>query len=74
MIEEFIKNNKLAVTIIIFVLLFSIITFLKPEFLFTKDGAIRNFGIGKRNSSIIPIWIVVFILAIFCYLFIGCCL
>ena len=74
MINEFIKNNKLAATIIIFVLLFSFIIYLKPEFLFTKNGAIRNFGIGKRNSSIIPIWIVVFILAIFSYLFIGCCL
>ena len=74
MIDQFIKNNKLASTIIIFVILFSIIVYIKPQFLFTKEGGIRNFGIGKRNSSIIPIWIIVLILAIFCYLFIGCCL
>lgn len=72
MIEEILKKNKLSIALILFTTLFCIIIYLKPRFLFTKDGAIRQFGLGKINSSIIPIWIVVFILAIFCYLFICC--
>lgn len=72
MIEEIFKNNKLGISLILFTILFSIIIYFKPGFLFTKDGAIRQFGLGKVNSSIIPIWVIVFILAIFCYLFICC--
>lgn len=72
MIENFLKNNKLSISLIVFTILFIIIILLKPRFLFTKDGAIRQFGLGKRNSSIIPIWIVVIVIAIFSYLFIGC--
>ena len=73
MFDNILKNNKLTISIVIFSILFFIIVLVKPKFLFTKDGAIRNFGLGKRTSSIIPIWLVVLILAIFCYLFIGCC-
>ena len=41
---------------------------IKPAFLFTKDGSIRHFGLGKRNSTIIPIWLFVIILAIMIYM------
>ncbi len=67
---NFIKNHSISSAIIIFIIIFVIFTLLKPSFLFTKNGTIRNFGLGKRNATILPIWLFVIIIAIFAYLFI----
>ena len=45
---------------------------MSSSFLFTKDGQIRHFGLGKKDSSIIPIWLLVIIIVIFIYMSILC--
>ena len=69
MYKLFIKNNLILSAITIFVLIFSIFAILKPTFLFTKDGAIRHFGLGKARCTIVPIWLLVIILSITIYMF-----
>ena len=64
----FVKNNLILSAIFIFVFIFSIFAILKPNFLFTKDGAIRHFGLGKSRHTIVPIWLLVIILAIIIYM------
>ena len=68
--KTFIRNNALSATIVLFVLLFSLIKIAQPAFIFNKNGSIRNFGIGKIKKTIIPIWLVTIILAIFSYIFV----
>lgn len=41
---------------------------LKPSFLYNKDGSIREFGIGYKNKTILPIWLLSLILGILSYL------
>ena len=65
-----IKKNRLTVSIILFLIIFIIIIKLKPAFLFNKDGSIRNFGLGKSNTSIIPLWLFGILVAILSYLLI----
>jgi hypothetical protein len=43
--------------------------YLKPNFVFNKDGTMRQFGIGYRNKTVIPIWLIVIIMAYLSYLF-----
>lgn len=62
------QNNKILFSIFIFIIFFIIIIYLKPNFLYTKKGTFRQFGLGKKNSTIIPIWLFILILAIFSYL------
>lgn len=62
-------NNINSIAIICFLILYVLINYLKPSFLYNQDGSIREFGLGKKNKTIIPIWLIVFILAIFSYLF-----
>jgi len=69
MYKQFIKNNLILSAIIIFILIFSIFAFIKPNFLFTKDGAIRHFGLGKSRCTIVPLWLLVIILSIVIYMF-----
>ena len=63
-----IKKNRLSVSIILFLIIFITIVQFKPAFLFNKDGSIRNFGLGKSNTSIIPIWLFGILVAILSYL------
>jgi hypothetical protein len=64
----FIYKNKLPISILIFLVLFSIIHYIKPGLLYTNEGGFRQFGIGYRHKTVIPIWLVAIFLAILCYL------
>ena len=41
---------------------------MKPGFLYKSDGSIREFGVGYKNKTILPIWLLSIILGILCYL------
>ena len=66
----FIRRNLTSVSIFLFVLVFGMIYHIKPSFLFNENGSLREFGLGYKKKTIIPIWFVTFILAIFSYLFV----
>ena len=67
MLKTFARNNKPLVAIIIFLLCFIVIYLLKPNFLFNKDGSIREFGVGYKNKTILPLWLFSIILGILTY-------
>lgn len=62
--------NNISKSIIIFTIIFILITLLKPKFIYNKNGLLRNFGIGKTNTTILPLWLLVIILSILSYTFI----
>jgi hypothetical protein len=68
MFKKIVQNNITLVSISIFMILFSSIQFLKPAFLYNKNNTVRNFGIGYRNKTILPIWLFSILLAIFIYI------
>lgn len=53
--------------IIIFIIGFAIIHLLKPSIVYHADGSLRPFGVGYRKKTVVPLWLVVFLLAIFSY-------
>ena len=65
--KQFVRYNKISIAILMFLVIFSIIHYLKPGLLYTKDGGFREFGVGYRNKTVIPIWLVSIVLAILCY-------
>lgn len=67
-IREFILDNKLSVAVCIFVIVFFLIHYLKPSFVYNKDGSFREFGVGYRHKTVIPIWLVSIVIGIFSYL------
>jgi len=68
--NPYIRKNKVFAAIFLFLLLFSMFHYLKPGFAYNEDGGFRPFGVGYRQKTVIPIWIVSILLAIFCYLFV----
>lgn len=66
--RNFIRYHKLSFAILIFLLMFSAIHYMKPTLLYTTDGGFREFGVGYKNKTVIPIWIVAIVLALLSYL------
>lgn len=67
MYRTFVRRNITLVAIVVFLFLLTMIILIKPAFLFNKDGSFRNFGLGYKNKTVVPIWLVVIILAILAY-------
>jgi len=66
--KSFVRVNKLTISIFIFLVLFSMIHITKPALLYTPEGGFRQFGVGYKQKTVIPIWIVAILLAILSYL------
>tara|TARA_Y100000816_G_scaffold292597_1_gene288937 strand:+ start:9801 stop:10037 length:237 start_codon:yes stop_codon:yes gene_type:complete len=65
--RQFIRKNTTGVSIIIFILLFSLIQIIEPGFLY-DNGTLRQFGIGSKKKTVLPIWLLSIILGILSYL------
>ena len=68
MLRTFTKNNITLVSIVIFLFIFSIVQMIKPSFLYNKDSSLRQFGIGYKNKTILPLWLFSIILCILIYM------
>ena len=68
--RRFIRNHITAVSIIIYIAIFGIVQVIKPSFIYNDDGSLKPFGLGVRQKTVIPIWLITLILAIFSYLFV----
>lgn len=67
MSRDIIKNNINKFSILLYIFLFSLFIWIKPNFLYNKDGSLREFGIGTRYKTIIPLWLLSLLLAIISY-------
>jgi sterol desaturase/sphingolipid hydroxylase (fatty acid hydroxylase superfamily) len=70
MYRPLIRENVTLVSIVLFLILFGLIQISNPKFLYNTDGSIREFGVGYKNKTILPIWLLSIVLGIFSYLFV----
>jgi hypothetical protein len=68
MLKQFIRKNVPLVSILLFIIIFGSIQMLKPSFLYNKDGSLREFGVGYKNKTILPVWMLSIVLGILSYL------
>lgn len=68
MYKRYIKENITLVAVILFVIIFGTIQIIKPSCFYNRSGSIREFGIGYKNKTIFPIWLLSLLLGILCYL------
>ena len=66
--KSFVRQNKTNIAIALFVILFSLFHLIKPSFAYGKDGEFRQFGVGFKNKTVVPVWGVSIAIAIFSYL------
>ena len=68
MYRTYIRENITLVSVVLFIIIFGSIQMAKPSCFYNRDGSIREFGIGYRNKTILPIWLLSLVLGISCYL------
>jgi hypothetical protein len=64
------RNNRLIISICVFLILIFAIHWTKPRLMYNEQGGFRQFGIGYKQKTVIPIWIAAIVLAILSYLLI----
>jgi uncharacterized membrane protein YidH (DUF202 family) len=68
MYKTYIRQNITLIAVILFVIIFGIIQIIKPACFYNRNGSIREFGVGYKNKTILPIWLFSLLLGIVCYL------
>ena len=63
-----IRNNLAGAAILLYVIVFMLVQYMNPSFLYNEDGSLREFGIGYSSKTVLPIWLVAIILGILSYL------
>lgn len=66
--RTFIRKHLVSFATLLFVGLYVMIIKLKPGFLYNHDGTLRTFGVGYKNRTVIPVWLLAITLAILSYL------
>ena len=69
-IKNLIRNNLAGSAIVLYIIVFMLVQYATPSFLYNEDGSLREFGIGYSSKTVLPIWIVAIVLGILSYLFV----
>ena len=64
----FIRKNINSFAILIFLVSFLCLNYFQPAFIYNKDGSLREFGLGQKRKTILPIWLLSIVLGILSYL------
>jgi len=67
MFKQFVRGHTLSVALIFYLFLYSLVLVYKPAFLYNTDGSLRQFGLGFRRKTVVPIWLFSIVLAIVAY-------
>ena len=70
MLIPFVRKNVISVSILFFFLGFLLLTQVKPNLIYNEDGSFKDFGLGYKNKTIFPMWLVVILLALSSYVFV----
>jgi len=63
----FVHNNKVNIAVLLFIFMAFILHYTQPLMIYTEDGGFREFGVGYLHKTVFPIWLVIILMAIFCY-------
>ena len=65
--RRWVRENKIFVAILIYIVLFALVNLIKPASVYNPDGSLKEFGVGFRRKTIIPVWLISIFLAIIAY-------
>ena len=69
-IKNIIRNNLAGAAILLYVVVFMLVQYANPSFIYNDDGSLREFGIGYASKTVLPIWLIAIVLGILSYLFV----
>ena len=66
--KSMLKKYKLSIAIILYIVGFYIINSNKPNIFYNPDGSLKQFGIGYKHKTVVPLWLFSIALAIVSYI------
>ena len=66
-LKTMIRNNLAGAAILLYTIVFMLVQYINPSFIYNDDGSLREFGVGYSNKTILPIWLVAIVLGILSY-------
>ena len=66
--KKVLRIYKIPFSIILFILLFGTFHLSKPNISYLPNGGYRQFGVGYKHKTILPVWLVSIMLSILSYL------
>ncbi len=61
-------NSHIMYVLLIFMTIFAITSYYKPLFLYNVDGSLKQFGVGYKNKTIMPLWLFSIVVGILSYM------
>lgn len=52
----------------LYVIVFMLVQYMNPSFIYNEDGSLREFGVGYSSKTVLPIWLIAILLGILSYL------
>ena len=60
--------NRLIAIILVYIVLYSLVVSIKPEIIYeNKTDCLRQFGVGYKKTTVLPLWLTSILLAIISY-------
>ena len=66
-----VRKNRLQFAIVLFLIIFTFIHIQKPSLLYEVDGSFRQFGVGYRKKTVVPIWLISIVVALLSYVIVS---
>jgi hypothetical protein len=66
-VKSYVRQHLPLVSISLFLVIFGIIQSMMPAFLYNSDGSLKEFGVGYKNKTILPVWLLAIVLGILSY-------
>lgn len=66
-----VRKNRLQFAIVLFLIVFTFIHIQKPSLLYENDGSFRQFGVGYRKKTVVPIWLISIVIALLSYVMVS---
>ena len=69
-LRKYIRDNKIIIVVLIFLLAFFSLNYAKPAVMYNENGTTKQFGVGYKRRTVLPLWLIVIFLSILSYMFI----
>ena len=66
-----VRKNRLQFAIVLFLIVFTFIHIQKPSLLYEDNGSFRQFGVGYRKKTVVPIWLISIVVALLSYVVVS---
>jgi hypothetical protein len=62
------ENHRLFAVIFVYIILYGMVIWFQPEMIYdSAQSQLRTFGVGYKNTTILPLWLTSILLAILSY-------